>query len=85
MVEHLAKDLQNSFPGMKRFSARNLWKMRDFYQSYYQNEKLTALLAEISWTHRTISINNILQVKSAPNLINRGDLLPLTIAELFPV
>jgi len=54
VVEHLAKDLQNSFPGMKGFSARNLWRMRDFYQSYCQNEKLTALLAEISWTHHLV-------------------------------
>lgn len=54
VVEHLAKDLQNSFPGMKGFSTRNLWRMRDFYQSYRQNEKLTALLSEISWTHHLV-------------------------------
>lgn len=51
VVEQLAKDLKNSFPGMKGFSSRNLWRMRDFYLSYHNNEKLTALLAEISWTH----------------------------------
>jgi predicted nuclease of restriction endonuclease-like (RecB) superfamily len=51
IVEQLAYDLKNSFPGMKGFSSRNLWRMRDFYLSYHDNEKLTALLAEISWTH----------------------------------
>jgi predicted nuclease of restriction endonuclease-like (RecB) superfamily len=54
IVEHLAKDLQKSFPGMKGFSSRNLWRMKDFYISYRDNEKLTALLAEISWTHHLI-------------------------------
>ena len=54
VVEHLAKDLRKSFPGMKGFSARNLWRMRDFYFSYRDNEKLTALLAEISWTHHLV-------------------------------
>lgn len=54
VVEHLAMDLQKSFPGMKGFSARNLWRMRDFYFSYRDNEKLTALLAEISWTHHLV-------------------------------
>ncbi len=54
VVEQLAKDLQKSFPGMQGFSARNLWRMREFYLSYHQNEKLTALLTEISWTHHTI-------------------------------
>lgn len=54
VVEQLALDLQNSFPGMKGFSSRNLWRMRDFYLSYHQNEKLTAMLAEISWTHHLV-------------------------------
>jgi predicted nuclease of restriction endonuclease-like (RecB) superfamily len=51
VVDQLAKDLKNRFPGMKGFSSRNLWRMRDFYLSYSNNEKMPALLAEISWTH----------------------------------
>jgi predicted nuclease of restriction endonuclease-like (RecB) superfamily len=51
VIEGLAKDLQNTFPGMKGFSARNLWRMRDLYVSYGENAKLSSLLTEISWTH----------------------------------
>ncbi len=51
VVERLAKDLQNSFPGMRGFSSRNLWLMKDFYLSYCENEKLQTLSAEISWSH----------------------------------
>lgn len=51
VVELLAKDLQNTFPGMKGFSSRNLWRMKDFYLSYRGNKKLTTLSAEISWSH----------------------------------
>jgi predicted nuclease of restriction endonuclease-like (RecB) superfamily len=51
VVERLAEDLKNRFPAVKGFSSRNLWRMKDFYLSYGQKEKLTALLAEISWTH----------------------------------
>lgn len=29
IVEQLGKDLQNSFTGMKGFSSRNLWRMKD--------------------------------------------------------
>lgn len=54
IVEQLAKDLQNSFPGMKGFSSRNLWIMRDFYLSYQGSEKLQTLSAEISWSHNVI-------------------------------
>lgn len=51
VVDQLARDLKKSFPGMKGFSSRNLWRMKDFYQSYHGREKLSALLTEISWTH----------------------------------
>lgn len=54
IVEQLAKDLQHSFPGMRGFSARNLWNMRDFYLSYERNTKLQAMTAEISWTHNVV-------------------------------
>lgn len=51
VIEGLAKDLQNAFPGMHGFSKRNLWRMRDFYVSYESNEKLPTLSAEIGWSH----------------------------------
>lgn len=51
VIEGLAKDLQIAFPGMHGFSARNLWRMRDLYVTYGNNEKLSPLVAEISWTH----------------------------------
>src|SRR6185436_1606312 len=51
IIEGLANDLQNAFPGIKGFSARNLWRMRDLYLSYNTNEKLPILLTEISWSH----------------------------------
>ena len=34
VVEKLAKDLQEEFPGMDGYSSRNLWRMRMFYQEY---------------------------------------------------
>jgi predicted nuclease of restriction endonuclease-like (RecB) superfamily len=51
VVEQLAIDLQKSFPGMKGFSPRNLWRMSDFYQTYRESKKLTTLSSEISWSH----------------------------------
>ena len=51
IVEKLAKDLQTEFPGIKGFSERNIWRMRNFYHSYHKNLKLPPLVAEIGWTH----------------------------------
>ena len=53
VVKQLATDLQCSFPGMRGFSSRNLWMMKDFYQTYMGNQKLQTLSAEISWSHNT--------------------------------
>ena len=51
VVEQLASDLQKKFPGMRGFSSRNLWIMKDFYTSYRDSVKLQTLSAEISWSH----------------------------------
>ena len=51
IVQNLAKDLQNEFPGMSGFSAANLWRMRQFYETYVNDEKLAPMVREIGWTH----------------------------------
>jgi DUF1016 N-terminal domain len=47
IVEQLASDIRTEFPGISGFSARNVWNMRHFYQTYSQNEKLQPMVAEI--------------------------------------
>ncbi len=54
VVEQLAKDLQAEFAGISGFSARNIWRMRNFYLTYSQNEKLTPMVAEIGWSHNLV-------------------------------
>lgn len=49
VVEQLAKDLQRAFDGRHGFSARNLWKMRQFYLAYKDDQELPQLVAEIPW------------------------------------
>ena len=34
VVEMVAADLRRAFPGMRGFSANNLWLMRQFYSEY---------------------------------------------------
>ena len=54
VVETLARDLQEEFPGRNGFSARNLWNMRDFYGEYSALPKLQPLVAEISWAKNLV-------------------------------
>ncbi len=53
-VETLAKDLQIEFSGVKGWSSSNLWRMKKFYETYKDNEKLAPLVREISWSHNLI-------------------------------
>lgn len=54
IVETLAKDLQREFFGVQGFSAQNLWRMKQFYQTYNKNEKLSPMVREIGWTHNLV-------------------------------
>ncbi len=49
VVENLAVDLQKEFPGIRGFSADNLWRMRKFYLQFANNTKLAPMVQEISW------------------------------------
>lgn len=54
IVKTLAKDLQLEFPGMSGFSSANLWRIKLFYETYVDNEKLAPMVREIGWTHNLI-------------------------------
>jgi predicted nuclease of restriction endonuclease-like (RecB) superfamily len=54
IVKKLADDSQVEFPGISGFSAQNLWRMKQFYEAYGFNEKLSPLVREISWTKNII-------------------------------
>ncbi len=58
IVETMAKDLQKEFPGIQGFSAQNLWRMKQFFQVYSGNAKLSPLVREIGWTHNLIILMN---------------------------
>lgn len=51
VVERLARDLQTEFPGVQGFSALNVWRMKQFHETYAGNEKLSQLMTEIGWGH----------------------------------
>lgn len=54
VVQILSSELQKEFVGMKGFSERNLWNMRNFYIEYKDNIKLQTLSAQIGWSHNVV-------------------------------
>jgi len=50
-VEELAETIRQRYPTMRGFSVQNLWRMRQFHETYRDQPKLAALLRELTWTH----------------------------------
>ena len=50
-VEALAEHIQRRQPNARGFSASNLWRMVQFFETYYSQPKLATLLRELSWSH----------------------------------
>ena len=51
VVKELAIYLSQNEPDLKGFSDKNLWRMKQFYETYKDYPKLSTLLREISWSH----------------------------------
>ena len=64
VLEKVAKDLQNEFPGVEGFSRRNMFRMRAFYQAYAKVPQAVAQLESlpifnIPWGHNILLIQKI--------------------------
>jgi predicted nuclease of restriction endonuclease-like (RecB) superfamily len=57
LVECLALFLKNQEPGLRGFSARNMWRMKQFFEHYAQNETLSPLVRELTWTNNLVIIS----------------------------
>ena len=54
VVKDFSDFIQSRYVGIKGFSPQNIWRMKQFYETYNGNEKLSALLRELSWTNNTL-------------------------------
>ena len=50
-IDSIAKEIQGAFPGIKGFNRRGLYRMKQFYETYAEDEFVSALLTQISWTN----------------------------------
>lgn len=50
VVEQISLDMQDAFPGVKGFSARNLWFMKQWYSFYSSKPDKTALILALDET-----------------------------------
>lgn len=76
VVKQLAEYIEKNSPETKGFSDKNLWRMKQFYETYSDaDEKLSALLRQISWT------NNLMILSRSKSTEERAFYLQLCIKE----
>ena len=49
-VQLLADHLQRTQPGIRGFSPQNLWRMRQFFETYRDTPELSTLSRELTWS-----------------------------------
>lgn len=54
VVKELSQFIARTEPEIKGFSDKNLWRMKQFYESYKDFPKLSPLAREISWSHNMV-------------------------------
>ncbi|MDP1695235.1 MAG: DUF1016 N-terminal domain-containing protein, partial [Candidatus Woesearchaeota archaeon] len=77
VVTDLANYIVQKHPDLKGYSDKNLWRMKQFYEAYAKDKKLSPLVRQLSWTH-----NMIILVRTK-SLEEREFYLRLSLAERY--
>lgn len=54
VVAELARYIAHADPTLKGFSDKNLWRMKQFYETYQGDAELSTLLRELPWSHNML-------------------------------
>ena len=57
VVQGLAEYLYSKLPDVKGFSDKNLWRMKQFFETYEHDIKLSPLVRELGWTQNLIILS----------------------------
>jgi len=77
VVNQLSDFILQNEPGIKGFSPQNIWRMKQFYETYAEKLKLSALVREISWT------NNLMIISKSTTYEEKEFYLKLSIREKY--
>jgi len=77
VVEELSNHIAANFGNMRGFSPQNIWRMKQFYETYKDSQILSTLLRELSWS------NNLLVMSRTKNEEERLFYIKLAIDEKY--
>ena len=55
-IDDLADYIQKTFPGIKGFNRRGLYRMKQFYETYAEHEKVSPLVTQFSIENSTLQV-----------------------------
>lgn len=64
IVDELADDLARRYPGVRGYTRPNLFRMRQFYEAYRGNQKVSPLVRQLPWTHHLIILSQAKPVET---------------------
>lgn len=57
VVDELARAIARKYPGLRGFTRRNLFRMRQLFEAYGDNQKVSPLVTQLPWTHHLIILS----------------------------
>ncbi len=76
-IDSISNEIQAAFPGIKGFNRRGLYRMKKFYDTYKDDEFVTTLLTQVSWS------NHLAIISQAKTLEERHFYLTLCVKENY--
>jgi predicted nuclease of restriction endonuclease-like (RecB) superfamily len=56
-IDSLADNIRENYPEIKGFNRRGLYRMLQFYETYKNNENVSPLVTQISWTNHLLILS----------------------------
>ena len=57
VVDELAATIARQYPGLRGYTRRNLFRMRQFFEEYRGQKKVSPLVTRLPWTHHLILLS----------------------------
>ena len=69
VIDNMAREINNKYPTLKGFDRRGLYRMMQFYDTYKDNEIVSTLLSQISWSNNIAILSGTKTMKENMNLL----------------
>jgi predicted nuclease of restriction endonuclease-like (RecB) superfamily len=63
-IDETAKFMKKNHPEIRGFNRRGLFRMRQFYETYRGNKKVSALLTQLNWTNHLLIISGVKNIEA---------------------